>query len=66
MKQKELKFYFFTNTLNDAVIKNITKFTSIGLIFRENKDVNNEEELKKIRKALLISNCLKNSGMQVY
>ena len=50
MKQKELKFYFFTNTLNDAVIKNITKFTSIGLIFRENKDVNNEEELKKIRK----------------
>ena len=50
MKQKELKFYFFTNTLNDAVIKNITKFTPIGLIFRENKDINNEEELKKLRK----------------
>lgn len=50
MKQKELKFYFFTNTLNDAVIKNITKFTSIGLIFREKKDINNEEELKKLRK----------------
>ena len=49
MKQKELKFYFFTNTLNDVLIKNITKFTSIGIIFRENKDINNERGLKKIR-----------------
>ncbi len=49
MKQKELKFYFFTNTLNDVLIKNIIKFTSIGIIFRENKDINNERELKKIR-----------------
>ena len=56
MKKKELKFYFFANTLNDLLIKNIIKFTSIGIIFRENKDINNERELKKIRELCKIKN----------
>ena len=43
------KFFFFTNTLNDVIKKNIIKFKNLSIIYKTDNDNLNIDEFLRIK-----------------
>jgi thiamine-phosphate pyrophosphorylase len=56
----DIKFYFFTNNLNEIIRKNIKNFQSLCIIYKEQNNIIDEIKLKELR------NWCKRNAIQFY